>query len=127
MLIGENSDSIIDNELSVDKWVVNREDTEVNEEFAGSVSIGKTSEQRYLGFILSNTGSNMPNINALKGKSIGTIKQIIIKLESLHLQKYFFECSMIFMKAFLRSSILYASEICVRLKLDSWKELRNPI
>ena len=52
MLIGENSDSIIDNELSVDKWVVNREDTEVNEEFAGSVSIGKTSEQRYLGFIL---------------------------------------------------------------------------
>ena len=127
MLIGDKSDCIVDNELSVDKWIVNYTDTEVKEEFVGPVTIGKCSEQKYLGFVLSNTGSNMPNIKALKNKSIGTIKQIIIKLESLHLQKYFFECSMIFMKAFLRSSILYASEICVRLKLDSWKELRNPI
>ena len=125
MLIGDKSDCIVDNELSVDKWIVNYTDTEVKEEFVGPVTIGKCSEQKYLGFVLSNTGSNMPNIKALKNKSIGTIKQIIIKLESLHLQKYFFECSMIFMKAFLRSSILYASETYYNLRETEVRQLER--
>ena len=67
-------------------------------------------EQKYLGFILSSKGENMANINAIKKKSIGVIRTIMNKLDSLKLRQYYFECSIIFMNVILRGSILYASE-----------------
>ena len=52
----------------------------------------------------------MINIQNLKNKSIGIIRKLFTKLESLQLRKYYFECGIIFLKAILRPSILYASE-----------------
>ena len=80
------------------------------DEFIGEIPIGETGEQKYLGFILSGKGDNMANINAIKKKSIGVIRTIMSKLESLQLRQYYFECAMLFMNVILRGSILYASE-----------------
>ena len=98
MLIGKNSASIIDNDLMVDNWKIEYEDNsstgeaDLVETYAGQISIKKTDEQEYLGFVLSSKGDNMANINQIKKKSIGIVRKIINRLNSLNLRKYFFEC-----------------------------------
>ena len=76
----------------------------------GEVFMEKTSEYKYLGFIISEKGDNMKNINAMRKKSIGIIKMIEHKLDSLKLKQYYFEIAMVFFNVILRGSILYASE-----------------
>ena len=120
MLIGKKIESSINNNLKVDKWQVEHkeENGEINlvETFLGEVPIEEAKEQKYLGFILSNTGNNMKNITDKKQKSIWIIRKIFNKLYSLNLRKYFFECAVIFLNVMLRSSILYASETYYNLK-----------
>ena len=118
MFVGKEKEkkSFLDLEFVVDKWYVKyREDTETGEEelietFQGQIPIEKTTEQKYLGFVLSSNGNNMANINALKKKSIGITKKIMNKLDSLGLLNYYFECSIIFLNVMLRASLLYASD-----------------
>ena len=86
------------------------------ETYEGEVNVDQTDEQKYLGFILSSKGNNMANINAMKLKSKGIIRKIFSRLDSLNLQKYYFECALILMNAMLRSSILYASDMYYNLK-----------
>ena len=80
------------------------------ETFSGCVRMESVNEWKYLGFVISNSNDNLANIRTVKTKSIGTIKSIFGKLKSLNLQKYFFECSILFKNSMLRTSILYASE-----------------
>ena len=86
------------------------------------MNIEQVEEYKYLGFIISSTGDNMAHIRNIKNKSIGIIKTIIIKLNSLNLRRYFYECSKLFMNVMLRGSILYSIEMCYNLKE---KELRQ--
>ena len=58
------------------------------ENFIGEVQIGKITEYKYLGFIISAKGDNMANINAIKKKSIGIIRTLIQKLEDMKLKNY---------------------------------------
>ena len=67
----------------------------------------------------------MANIRQMKNKSIGIIKQIFNLLESLNLQKYYFECAIIFMNCMLRSSILYAADTYYDLKETELRELER--
>ena len=95
MIVGKNIKNAINNELLVDGWketfVDNIETGECDlvDEYIGEIPIGETEEQKYLGFILSSKGDNMANINAIKKKSIGVIRTIMNKLDSLKL--YYFE------------------------------------
>ena len=113
MFVGKKKEDFLDRELFVDKWKVEYKDNlETNEEelvetYEGLTPIGRTNEQKYLGFVLSANGDNMANINSAKKKSIGIIRKMMTKLESLHLKNYFFECALIFLKVMLRASILY--------------------
>ena len=122
MLVSKNSESILNSHLQVDNWKVEHEDNpETNESdlvetYEGMVSIGKTEKHKYLGFMISNTGDNMANITEMKNKSIGIIRKIFNKLESLNLKQYYFECALIFLNVMLRSSILYACETYYDLK-----------
>ena len=106
----------MDTDLFVDKWnveYIDDEDTgkeKLNETYEGITPIGKTLEQKYMGFVISATGNNMSNIKAVKNKSIGTIQKLLTKLNSLNLMKYYFECAFIFLDVMLRPSILYACE-----------------
>ena len=131
MLVGKNLDHVVNSDLTVDKWSVeHRENTETGdtdlvETYAGQVVIGKCQEQKYLGFVLSSSGDNMANIRVLRNKSIGTIRKIFTKLNSLNLQKYYFECGMILMNVMLRSSILYAAETYYHLKENEIRQIER--
>ena len=110
----------IDNKLKNNKWKVeHKEDNgrvQLIETYDGEVPIEETNEQKYLGFILSNTGNNMKNINDKKKKSVYIIRQIFNKLNSLNLRKCYFECTIIFLNVMLHSSILNAAETYYDLK-----------
>ena len=67
----------------------------------------------------------MANIRALRNKSIGIIRQIFTKLNSLKLQKYYFECGVILLNVTLRSSILYACETYYNLKENEIRQIER--
>ena len=79
MFIGKKKKNFLDRELFVHKWKVEyKVNLETNEEelvetYEGLTPIGRTSEQKYLGFVISANGDNMANINSVKKKSIGII------------------------------------------------------
>ena len=131
MLIGKQSENCINSELMVDKWSVCHKENkrtgeaELVEEFFGLTPISKTEEQKYLGFVLSSTADNMANIRAIKNKSIGVVKSALNKLNSLNLQHYYFESSVIVMNVMIRSSILYASEMYIELKESEIRQLER--
>ena len=128
MPVGKNVQNVINSDLFVDEWSVKYEENiqtgeaELVEQYCGPTIIEEITEQKYLGFVLSNTGDNMANINVLKKKSIGVIKSTLNKLNSLNLKKYLFECALILMNVMVRGSILYACEMYYDLKE---KELRQ--
>ena len=131
MLVGKNTKNVLNNNLSVDTWsVVHKEncdtgDTDLIEEYEGQEEISSCTEQKYLGFVISNTGDNMANIRAIRNRSNGTIRKIFNKLNGLNLQKYYFECGMIFMNVMLRTSILYACETYYHLKENEIRQLER--
>ena len=131
MLIGKNTTDVINSSLYVDKWTVEHRDnvetgdTDLVESFSGQVEIGKCQETKYLGFILSSSGDNLVNTTSIRNKSIGITKQIFTKLNSLKLQKYYFECGIIFMNVMLRSSILYACETYYNMKDNEIRQLER--
>ena len=100
MLIGKDVENVLNSNLTVDKWSSTHRDIpdlgtdELVDSYEGVISIDKTDEQKYLGFVLSNKGNNMVNINHMKEKSKGIIRRIFSKLESLHLKHYYFECAL---------------------------------
>ena len=67
----------------------------------------------------------MANIRAIRNRSNGTIRKIFNKLNGLNLQKYYFECGMIFMNVMLRTSILYACETYYHLKENEIRQLER--
>ena len=131
MMIGKNSKNVLNSELSVDTWSIehkeNREtgNTELVETYTGPKEISNCTEQKYLGFVISSTGDNMANIKAIRNKSYGVIRKIFSKLNELNLQKYYFECGIIFLNVMLRSSILYASETYYNLKENQMRQLER--
>ena len=122
MLVGKKLENFHQSDLHVDSWRVEYEENvqtgedDLIENYDGKVLIEQTQEQMYLGFVVSSLGENMANIRHLKKKSIGVTRKILDKLNSLHLQKYYFECAIIFMNVILRGSILYACEVYYNLK-----------
>ena len=58
--------------LSVDNWSVtyDQEDNLV-EKYCGKQEMKKVSSMLYLGFTLAEDGSNVPNITAIRNKTIG--------------------------------------------------------
>ena len=131
MLIEKNTENVIYSDLMVDKWTVEYKENiqtgeaELNEQFSGLTEIGKVTEQKYLGFVLSSTGSNMANIGEVKKKAIGVVKSALNKLNSMNLSKYYFECSIIILNVMVRSSILYASELYYDLKESELRHLER--
>ena len=131
MLIGKDLENIMNSELTVDKWKIDRKDDlktgteEFLESYEGQVPIEKTDQQKYLGFVLSAKGNNLININQMKNKSHGIIRSIFKKLESLNLKQYYFECAIVMMNAMLRSSILYGCESYYDLKESEIRHLER--
>jgi hypothetical protein len=89
MLVCKKKENVLNSPLTVDNWEVGHVDNSVTgdsdlvETFKGLVNIGKTDNQKYLGFTISSRGDNMVNINVMKNKSIWIIRKIFTLLESL--------------------------------------------
>ena len=131
MLVGKDIKNVVNNELLVDSWSIDyQENTDTGEDdliesFNGQVAIDKTEEHKYLGFVISSKGDNMANIRQIEKKSIGVKRKIINRLNSLHLQKYYFECSIILMNSMLRGTILYASDMYYNLKESELRHIER--
>ena len=131
MVVGKNLSNQIITKLSVDKWNVTHVkhnqsgNSYLTETYDGRVDIEQTDQTKYLGFILSNKGSNMPHINEVKKKSTWIISKIFSKLDSLKLKKYYFQSAIIFLNVMLRSSILYACETLYNLKETEIRHLER--
>ena len=95
------------------------------EQYGGQMPISRTNEQRYFGFVLSNNGDNMVNINHMKKKANGVIKNIFSKLNSLNLRDYYFECALILMNTVLRGTILYASDMYYNMKEMEMRQIER--
>ena len=67
----------------------------------------------------------MANIREMKNKSIGIIRKIFNKLNRLSLQKYYFECAMIFLNSMLRGSILYAADMYYNLEESELRQIER--
>ena len=131
MLIGKNTDNVINNQLHVDNWIVTYEENEstgeadLKESYNGKIPIEQTEEYTYLGFVISSKGDNMANIRQVRNKSIGVIRKIFDKLSSLNLKQYYFECAMLLMNVMLRGSILYASDMYYNLKEHEMRQIER--
>ena len=79
MLIGKNTENVLNNNLDVDNWIVEHVENKVTGEadlmeyYGGKVEIEKAEEYTYLGFVISCKGDNMANIRQVENKSIGVI------------------------------------------------------
>ena len=115
---------IHETELFVDSWKLKHlPDGSFEEEFLGKVPMSEEKTFMYLGHMLSNDGSNMPNIIHKKNKTIGTKKQIIELVKPLGL--YTFESAVVYVESLLRSSILYASETMTNMRESEYRELEK--
>ena len=125
MLISKDRDCVFNSDIMVDSWEAKYEenssgDLSLVENYSGLTKIEQTDKQMYLGFVISSTG-----IEQIKKKSIGVIRQIFNRLNSLNLQQYYFECSMIFLNVMLRRSILYACEAYYNLKENEIRQIER--
>ena len=131
MLVGKNPLSVHNSDIMVDSWETKYEDNpetgdlSLVETFCGLSKVEMMDKQMYLGFVISSTGDNLANIEQLKKKSIGVIKKIFNRLNSLNLKQYYFECSMILLNALLRPSILYACETYYNLKENEIRQIER--
>ena len=121
MFVGKNCDIDLSGDLFVDFWKVTYSESKssnepvLNETYEGQVKMDEVHEWDYLGFRISNKNNNFANIRHVKSKSIGTTRKILMKLQSLNLFNYHFECGILFLKVMLRPSILYACETYINL------------
>ena len=107
-------------ELKVDAWKLTHEPNgNMTEEYVGKVGMENVDSFLYLGHVLSQDGGNMKNILHKRNRSLGTQK-LIPKLIK-HLGPFTFEAAIIYIKALLRTSILYGAETMFNV---TEKELR---
>ena len=99
MVIGKSQENFRNNPIFVDNWsekyVQEKKvgEIELEEKYEGKVKIEEVTEQKYLGFVLSSTGNNLANIQAMEKKAVGVTRTIISKLEKLKLRKLGLSCA----------------------------------
>ena len=88
MLVSKNAHTdIFPSKLTVDKWEVKYNHNTLTgedmlvESYIGEENMESTNSHKYLGFVLSSTGDNSVNINAMKRKSIWLIRKIFVRLD----------------------------------------------
>ena len=75
--------------------------------------------------MLSSTGDNSANIQAMEKKAVGVTRTILSKLDKLNLRNYYFECAKLFMNVILRGSILYAGECYYNLTENNLRRIER--
>ena len=113
-----------DTELYIDNWSEGHDkDDNLIEKFEGKIMMKNVKEQKYLGFTISEDGSNMKNIIAKEKRAYGIKKQIQFLIKNLG--KYTFESSMIYVNSLLRSSILFAAEAMYNVNETEYRHIER--
>ena len=73
----------------------------------------QVSQIKYLGFVIGDNASNVPNILDKKMKSNGTIRSIISMIKGL--ETHTIQNGLVYLNSLLRSSLLYGAEIYYNL------------
>ena len=103
-------DEHLHSNLKVDTWkLVYDKDKNMQESFDGKKSMEEVTKIKYLGVLISQNGSNMPDILNKRNRALGTQKLIMNLVKGLG--SYTFECGLIYLRSLLRSSILYSTEV----------------
>ena len=103
-------------ELSIDSWNlelkngVETRNEEISDIFYGDVEMEESHEDKYLGDIVTNDGTNKKNIAARKGKGFGIIEKIIDMLNEISFGNSYFEVANLLRHSLFLSSILLNSE-----------------
>ena len=109
--------------IYVDKWEEHEEENEqtgmirIKDVLVGEEAIEDTSNEKYLGDIISKDGRNTLNIKARIGKGRGIIKKILNILNSIPFGKLFYQIAIL-----LRDSLLVSSILC---NSEAWFNLTN--
>ena len=72
------------------------------------IKMEEVTELKYLGFVISESASNVANITSKTNKSMGTIRNIMNTIQGLG--TYTIQNGLIYFHSLLRSSLLYAGE-----------------
>ena len=106
----------METDLFIDQWSErHNKDDHLIEKFEGKVKMTNVSEQKYLGFILSEDGSKTKKIENKEKRAIGING----------LGKYTVECGIIYLNSLLRSSILFAAETMYAIKEKDYRQLER--
>ena len=103
-------------ELSIDSWKlklkngVKTKNEEISDIFDGEAEMEESHEEKYLGDIVTNDGTNKKNIAARKGRGIGIIEKIIEMLQEISFGNSYFEVANLLRHSLFLSSILLNSE-----------------
>ena len=124
LTIAHKNANIVEMDSFIDQWFErHNEDDHLIEKFEGKVKMKNASEQKYLGFILSEDGSNIKNIEAKEKRAIGIKKDIHFLLNGLG--KYTVECAIIYLNSLLRSRILFSDETMYDIKEKEYRKLER--
>ena len=102
--------------MKIDNWkeleVVNEEtgEEEIEDFLNEEMEMEKTTDKKYLGYIISVDGRNIKNIKARVAKATGIVIRIRSILEGIPFGQYFFEVALILRNSLLISSLLFNSE-----------------
>ena len=116
MHIGRVKEDFKCKDLYVDGWKIEEtHDIQSGEDITienniGNVKMKETSDQKYLGDIISNDGKNIKNMQARHNKGNSVITYIMLLLEELCFGKYYFEVAIVLRNAIFLSSIIFNSE-----------------
>ena len=107
--IGRNKEKMLKHTLEVDTWNISYDDSDILVETEGiKKNMIEVSEIKYLGFVIAENASYVPNILDKKKKSNGTIRSITTMIKGL--ETYTIQNGLVYLNSLLRSSILYAAE-----------------
>ena len=124
LTIAHKSVKSVATNLYIDHWSETHDDkNHLVEHFQGKIQMKNFSEQKHLGFILGEDGTNMKNIKVKQNRAIGIKKQIEYMIKGLG--KYTLEGGMVFLNSLLRSSILFASETMYNIKEDEFRSIER--
>ena len=114
--IGKTKEEYKCQPIYVDKWDEHEEENEktgiieIKDVFAGEVAMEDTTNEKYLGDIISEDGRNTLNIKARISKGRGIIKKILNILNCIPFGKLFYQIAILLRNSLLVSSVLCNSE-----------------
>ena len=110
----------METDLYVDHWSeTHNKNGHLINEFKGKIKMKNVHEQKYLGFVLSENGSNLNNIKTKQNRAFGIKKDIEYRIKRLG--KYTLEGAMIYINPLLCSSVCSVTETMYDIKESEYR------